>query len=522
MPNVSEGRRKVLIDALASAITSVEGVTLLDVDPDESHNRTVITFVGARAPVLEAAFQLTKKASDLIDLNHHKGEHPRMGATDVVPFVPVRGVSMDECVALAQKLGERIGAELRIPVFLYGEAASRPERKNLPDVRKGEFEGLRDLIGKDPSRDPDYGPKRIHPTAGATAVGARPFLIAYNVNLETRDLAVAKEIASKVREKDGGLPAVRALGFELADRGLVQVSMNLIDFRKTPPAAAFDAVSRQARDRGVPVHASEVVGLIPLDALPEGAVARLKLERFSKDQILEFRVFGESAPGLGEQMARVMGTSPSEGSHSKSQSLEGFLSALASGDPTPGGGAASALMGSVGASLALMGCRLTHGKPEFDASRARLQGIEARASELQNRLVKAIDEDVRAYNAVLDALRLPKATPEEKAARTAALQKAFRWATEVPLSVAGQACEVIEICEELVKIGLQSAESDVGVGGLAARAAVDGAALNVLINLGSIKDEGFVRESRATLSALRERAVKGTAALEEHVRKSLG
>lgn len=307
VPNVSEGRRRPTLDALSAIVSSVTGVKLLDVDPDESHNRAVFTFVGPATAVAEAAFALAKKACELIDLNHHEGEHPRMGATDVIPFVPVLGVTMQDCVALAMAVGERIGRELGIPVFLYGEAASRPERRSLPNVRKGEFEGLREEIGKNPAKDPDFGPRRIHPTAGATAVGARPFLIAYNVNLKTTDLAVAKEIASRVREKDGGLPAVRALGFELADRSLVQVSMNLVDFAKTPPATAFAAVAREAAARGVEVAGSEVVGLVPLDALPPNAVGALKLENFSADQILETQVFGTSDAALSRRVALVMG-----------------------------------------------------------------------------------------------------------------------------------------------------------------------------------------------------------------------
>jgi glutamate formiminotransferase/formiminotetrahydrofolate cyclodeaminase len=298
--------------------------------------------------------------------------------------------------------------------------------------------------------------------------------------------------------------------------------MNLIDFRRTPPAVAFDAVAREAGARGVAVHSSEVVGLIPLDALPENAAERLKLERFSKEQILEFKVFGESEPGLGGHMARVMGGPPTSTATSNSPTLEAFLSSLASGDPTPGGGAASALLGSIGASLALMGCRLTHGKTEFEASRARIDEIEARASDLQRALVNAIDEDVDAYNAVLDALRMPKATADEKAARSAALQKAFRWATEVPLAVAAKSCEVIELCEELARVGLQSAVSDVGVGGKAARAAVDGAAFNVLINLGSIKDEAFAKEAREKIEVARSRAARASASLDDHIRRALG
>ncbi len=517
VPNVSEGRRKDVLDRLASEVSAVPGVKLLDVDADESHNRAVFTFVGTGEATAEAAFRLAKAAAGLIDLNHHKGEHPRMGATDVIPFVPVSGATMAECSALARNLGERIGRELSIPVFLYAEAASREERRNLPDVRKGEFEGLRDLIGKDPAKDPDFGPRAIHPTAGATAVGARPFLIAYNVNLKSTDIAVAKDVASEVREKDGGLPAVRALGFELADRGLVQVSMNLLDFRRTPPAVAFAAVAREAAARGVEVAGSEIVGLVPLDALPQDAVRSLQLEGFTADQVLEVRVFGEGDAEINRRVASALGAKPMAGA----SSLEPFLAALASGEPTPGGGAAAAAMGAVGASLAAMACRLTAGKREFDANRSRLDEIEHLSLALQRAFLLAVDEDVAAYNAVIEALRRPKEKPEEKAARSAALQSALKWATNVPLGVAKSAADLLALVDELGAIGLASAISDVGVGGKAARAAFDGASYNVRINLGSITDTDFVVNARARLGESADRADRHAATLDGRLRAAL-
>jgi glutamate formiminotransferase/formiminotetrahydrofolate cyclodeaminase len=525
VPNISEGRRREVLDAVADAVRSVEGVRLLDVDADESHNRAVYTFVGEPDAVAEAAFRLTAKAAELIDLNHHKGEHPRMGATDVIPFIPVDGISMVGCTGLAQRLGQRIGRELAIPVFLYGEAATRPSRRNLPDIRKGEFEGLRARIGSDESAAPDCGPPLIHPTAGATAVGARQFLIAYNVNLKTRDLAIAKEIASEVREKDGGLPAVRALGFALADRGLVQVSMNLVDFEKTPPEAAFDAVARAAQARGVEVHGSEIVGLVPMRALPAGAPQRLKLEGFSSAQILEVKIYGAGDPRVAAFVEAIMGGSgrPGGGGRGGSggESLQPFLSALASGEPTPGGGAASAALGAVGASLAAMACRLTEGKPEFDARRARFREMEAAALALQARLIKAVDEDVEAYGAVLAALRMPKDHDEAKAARSAALQRAFRWATNVPLAVAEACADALELLAELCEVGMESAVSDAGVGAKAARAGFDGASYNVLINLGSIRDGDFVVNARARLDAARKRADAASKRADARVQSAL-
>ncbi len=521
VPNVSEGRRKDVIDALSETITQVEGVKLLDVDPDEAHNRTVFTFVGTGAAVSEAAFRLAKKAAELIDLNTHKGEHPRMGATDVIPFVPVQGVGMDDCVELARTLGERLGKELHIPVFLYGAAASRPERRNLPDVRRGQFEGLRDAIGKNADKDPDFGPRKIHPTAGATAVGARPFLIAYNVNLASQDLAAAKEIATKVRERDGGLPGVRALGFELADRGQVQVSMNLVDFSRTPPEKAFEEVSKEAKSRNLKVHSSEIVGLVPLAALPARAQEALHLEGFSIEQILEVNVFGKEEPDVANGLARIQGKAAPASLPAVHQPLGAFLGALASGDPTPGGGAASALLGAVGSSLLVMVSRLSIPKASADADRARLKEVEALALGLSRKFEDAVDEDSLAYGAVMGALKRPKATDQEKQARSKALQKAFRWATEVPLAVAESAADGVELSAELARIGMQSAVSDAGVAGKACQAALEGAGMNVLINVPSIKDEAFAKDARSRLEAAYSRAGKAREQLEKHLAAAL-
>lgn len=290
VPNFSEGRRRKVVDAIADAAGSVPDVRVLDVESDANHNRSVVTFVGPPEAAAEAAFRTAKKAVELIDMNVHRGEHPRIGALDVLPFIPISGVTMDDCVRLARETGKRIAAELGVPVYLYEAAAMRPDRRALPDLRKGEYEGLRQEIRSNPDRAPDFGRPELHPTAGACVVGARPPLIAYNVNLGTTDVKVAKRIAKLVREKDGGLPAVRALGFELKDRGLVQVSMNLVDYKQTSVVAAFDAVSAHAAKLGVPVVASEIVGLVPRDALPPNPVERLRLENFRQDQVLEGRL----------------------------------------------------------------------------------------------------------------------------------------------------------------------------------------------------------------------------------------
>ena len=290
-PNFSEGRRKEVVDAIAKSIASVPGVRLLDTEMDPNHNRCVITFVGDRIAVAEAAFQGAKSAVARIDMNNHRGEHPRVGALDVLPFVPISGVTMDDCVALARSVGRRIADELRVPVYLYEAAATRPDRKALPDVRRGEFEGLKVAIETDAERKPDFGPSKFHPTAGACIVGARPVLIAWNVNLGTKDVTVAKRIAKAIRESDGGLPAVRAKGFELADRGLVQVSMNMTDYRKTSLVQAFDAIRELATKERVEIVESEIIGLVPLDAVLLGATQYFKLARFHREQVLEARLW---------------------------------------------------------------------------------------------------------------------------------------------------------------------------------------------------------------------------------------
>ena len=290
VPNFSEGRRTEVVEAIANSARAVKGVKLLDVEMDANHNRAVITFVGGIEAVKAAAFEAAKKAVQLIDMRVHKGEHPRIGALDVLPFVPITA-TMDECVAAAKEVGARIARELDVPVYLYGEAATVPERRDLPNVRRGEYEGLKADIEKDPSRKPDFGPSRIHQTAGASVVGARPILIAYNINLDTKDAKVASAIAKKVREKDGGFPAVRALGFELKDRGMSQVSMNLLNYKITPMWKVFDAVKAEAERAGVRIVGSEIVGLVPLEALAECADRYLKLENFRIEQTLEVRIW---------------------------------------------------------------------------------------------------------------------------------------------------------------------------------------------------------------------------------------
>src|SRR5258707_1068729 len=376
VPNFSEGRDSAVIDALRTALTGVPGVRLLDVQSDAAHHRSVFTLVAPPAAAAEAAFRAVAVARERIDLSQHSGEHPRMGATDVVPFIPVRDVRLADWVVLARQLAERVGRELEIPVYLYARAAARPERERLPDVRKGEFEGLRERIGSDAAADPDYGPRRIHPTAGATAIGARPFLVAYNIYLATPDVAIAKEIAKKIRTSSGGLPAVQASGFEVG--GLAQVSMNLLDIDVTPPAAVFAAVKAAASERGVGVKQSEIVGLVPERAILGAGL----LLPDAADHVLESKVRDAQGP-----------------------TLDGWIDELAGASPVPGGGSAAALAGTLAAALVAMVARLTIGRKAYAGVEGRAKEILAEAERLRGELRRLVDEDAHAYAGVSEGYK---------------------------------------------------------------------------------------------------------------------
>lgn len=473
VPNFSEGRRKEVIDAIVGAVRQ-KNVRILDLESDPDHNRSVLTFAGEPGDVKEAALAVSAKAIELIDLNIHRGEHPRMGAVDVVPFVPISGVTMEDCVRLANEFAQEFAKRFEVPVFLYEEAATRPDRRNLADIRKGEFEGLRDMIGRDPDRTPDYGPNRIHPTAGATAVGARQILIAYNINLGTRELNIAKRIAHEVRGRDGGLAYVKALGFELKERGIVQVSMNMVNYKGTQLFKAFELVSALAKRYGVSVVGSEIVGLVPMDALVDCAEFYLKLENFDRNNILERKIYEKAQEG------RLIDTS-----------LSNFAEEVASEKPTPGGGSASAYSGALGAALASMVSRLTLKRKDYEKAYAEAQRILARAEILSRALLAFVDEDAEAYRLVEDAHKLATRTDEERKLRGEAVQEALKKATDVPLRTAEASSEVLALVRTLAEIGNVSALSEVETAVYLSYASIQGAASNVRINLKSVKDHEF-------------------------------
>jgi glutamate formiminotransferase/formiminotetrahydrofolate cyclodeaminase len=471
VPNFSEGRNLEIVHAIRDRIAGVEGVSILHVTADPSHNRSVITFVGPAEVMVEAAFAGIRAARDHIDLSAHRGVHPRIGAADVVPFIPLDGATMDDCIALARELGERVGSELEIPVYLYERAATRAARRNLADVRRGGFEGLRDSIARDPARAPDFGPARLHPTAGAVAIGARPFLVAFNVYIgDARRLPVAKAIARAIRESSGGLRGVKALGLEVD--GQAQVSMNLVDIERTPLSVVFDAVQRQCASRGVEITWSEVIGLLPERMAFDVAAKRLKLRDSLAEHVLERRILEQRG---------------------SSGTLHGYLEAVASGDPFPGGGSAAAVAGALSASLARMVASLTLGRTRYLAVAPEMQEIVVRAREIGHELESLAAQDAEAYAIVTDAQRLPALTSGDRDRRDEALHQALLGAAHVPLEIARLAADVAALAAALAERGNRNAVTDAGTAALLAEAACRAAAYNVRINaraLGELGDAG--------------------------------
>jgi glutamate formiminotransferase/formiminotetrahydrofolate cyclodeaminase len=479
IPNFSEARRPEVIDEIVAAITSVPGIHLLDRSSDLDHNRTVITFVGPPQEVEEAAFRAIRTAAQRIDLNQHRGEHPRIGATDVCPFVPLEGVSMEECVAMARRLGERVGRELGIPVYLYEYAATRPDRVNLENIRRGQYEGLKEEIATNPERFPDFGPAQLGP-AGATVIGARDPLIAFNVYLTTDDVEIARRIASAIRHSSGGLRYVKALG--LLVEGRAQVSMNLTNYLKTPLARVVEMIRREAARYGVAIHHSELIGLIPQRALIDAAVWYLQLDAFQPDQVLENRLYSLL-------------------SSSSQPAWTSFLDSLAAPTPTPGGGSAAAAAAAMGAALVAMVAGLTLGKKKYAAVEEEMRSIQQEARELQQTLSQAVQEDAQAFEAILAAMRLPKETPAEAAARQQAMETATLQATRVPLKTARRALRVMELARIAVEKGNLNAITDAATGFQLAQAALRAAACNVRVNLAALPEHP---ETASLLAALSE------------------
>ncbi len=491
VPNFSEGRNRQVVDKIVEAMTGVENVYCIAREMDADHNRCVITLVGPKETIGEAAVRGVAAAAELIDLNKHEGEHPRMGAADVVPFIPVKNATMDDCVKIAEWTAQKIWERCGVPTYLYEHAARRPERKNLAAVRKGQFEGLRNEVKTNPDRQPDFGEPELHPTAGATAVGARPFLVAYNINLDTPDVALASKIADAVRFIGGGLRFVKAMGFKLEERNIAQVSMNLTDFTKTPVHRVFNMVKSEAERYGVQVIGSEIVGLIPQKALDMAADFYLRVEDFSPDVILENR------------LAKVLAEKTGEGS--MAGDCESFAGKVASKDPVPGGGSVSALGICLGASLGLMVIGLTRGRKKYLEYENTLATTQQKLEELKGCAANAIDEDSAAYAKVMTAYRMKDAGESEK---HKAIQAATKYAAEVPMKSAQYGVEVLDLLRDLNGISNPNAASDLKVGGYMCAAGIRGALANVRINLGDIEDTRFVADMNAKTEEIEKRLSK--------------
>jgi glutamate formiminotransferase/formiminotetrahydrofolate cyclodeaminase len=521
VPNFSEGRRPEVIDAIAQSIRQVAGARLLDVDPGKATNRTVMTIAGPPDAVIEAAFQAIRTAASLIDMRQHTGEHPRMGATDVCPLIPIRGITMEETVAYARRLGERVGRELGIPVYLYESAASTPARKNLADVRAGEYEGLAEKM-RDPAWSPDFGPSAFNPTAGATVIGARDFLIAYNVNLNTRSTRKANSVAFDIREKGrvkrsghpvtgdivydangeavrepGLCKGVKAIGWYIEEYGLAQVSMNITDIRETSLHAAFEASVQSATARGMRVTGSELVGLVPLNVMLDAGRYFLRKQGVSTGvsdaELIHIAVKSMGLDELGpfdpnkkiieylleaEQPPRLV-----------NMTLRGFAAELAADTPTPGGGSAAAYVGALAASLGAMVANLSANKRGWEDKLPYFSDWAERGQAASQRLLQLVDDDTAAFNTLMDAFRMPKDSDEEKKARSAAIQAATLTAIRVPLETLRAATGLMDMLEAMAREGNPNSVSDAGVGALCAQAAAEGGWFNVHINLGGLKDK---------------------------------
>lgn len=528
VPNFSEGRDMGIIKQITDAIESVDGIKLLNVDPGKGTNRTVVTFAGDEDEVVEAAFQAIKKASELIDMSKHSGEHPRFGATDVCPFIPIANASMEDCIRCAQRVGERVGKELGIPIYLYEFAATAPHRKNLANVRAGEYEGIAQKI-KQADWKPDYGPAEWNVRSGNIAVGARNFLIAYNVNLNTTSVRRANSVAFDVREQGrkvknekgeevaqpGACKSVKGIGWYIPEYGIAQVSMNLTDINVTPVHIAFDECVKSAYNRGMRVTGSELIGLIPLQAmLDAGKYFLLKQNRSTGVSEAELIKIAAKSMGLDDLVPfdpqkRIIEYVLADNTQSPlvQMNLCQFADETASESPAPGGGSIAAYLGALGVSLGTMVANLSSHKKGWDERWKEFSDYAEKGQQLKDALIKAVDEDTRAFNKIMDAFGLPKGTDTEKAARKAAVQAATKNAIEVPLRVMELSYQTFEVIKPMAEIGNPNSVSDAGVGALCARSAVYGAYLNVKINAAGYDDKAYVEATLARANDILQKAI---------------
>lgn len=527
VPNFSEGRNLFIIKQITDEIEAIEGVRLLNVDPGKATNRTVVTFVGTPNQVIEAAFQAIKKASEIIDMSKHSGEHPRMGATDVCPLIPISGITMEETAEYARKLAKRVGDELAIPAYLYEAAAIIPGRNNLSEIRSGEYEGFFKKILL-PEWKPDFGPVKMNEKAGATVIGARDFLIAFNVNLNTTSVRRANSIAFDVRERGrvkrdgdsvtgkivqddqgnqvyipGSLKSVKAIGWFIEEYGIAQISMNLTNIRDTPVHMAFDEVCKKADNRGIRVTGSELVGLLPLSCLLDAGRYFLEKQQrstgVSESELIKIAVKSMGLDELGpfEPEKRVIEYLLKDASDEKlvNMSLKAFADETSSESPAPGGGSISAYVGALGIALAGMVANLSSHKRGWDARWKEFSDVAQNAESLKKQLIHMVDEDTRAFNKIMDAFGLPNGSPDEKAARKLAIQAATLYAIEVPFKVMQLSASTLDIIQQMAEYGNPNSVSDAGVGALCARTAVLGAWLNVKINCSGYDDASFVEDT---------------------------
>lgn len=549
VPNFSEGQDREIINSITKEIESTPEVKLLDVDPGESTNRTVVTFIGTPQGVKEAAFKSIKKAAELIDMRKHKGAHSRIGATDVCPLVPVSGVTMEDCIQLAKELGERVARELGIPVYLYEQAAQNPERENLANIRKGEYEGLQEKL-KDPKWAPDYGQPVFNPKSGATVIGAREFLIAYNINLNTRDQKLAHEIALNLREMGrakrdkagnivrdaegkavmapGKFKAVKAVGWYIEDYGIAQISINFINYKITPPHIVFDEAAREAEKLGLRVTGSELVGLIPKEALL--MAGRYYLEKQGKSPgVPEEELIKVAVASLGlndvapfdPQKKIIEYQFKEEESSLLRLNLREFVNELSMDSPTPGGGSTAALCGALSASLSSMVSNLSVGKKGYEKVEKEMKKNAVSAQILKDELLNAVDADTKAFNKVMAAYRLPKSTEEQKKEKDRAVEEALKEATLVPFSVLEKSIEAMKLAKEAALKGNKNSVSDAGVAALAAQTAAEGAYYNIKINLPNIQDKPFKTRIQRKANSLRRESAKLSIELKRIMEKEL-